>query len=111
MTIIYRRRVEYGLMRDLRIVPSDVHLRTILREIKAGQPELGETMVMGRIRGMGYRVTRHRIREAIRTIDPLHTALRWRGGPTARRPYCVPGPNSLWHIGISIATKFNIESA
>ena len=48
---------------------------------------------------MGYKVTRERLRQTIRSIDPLHTALRWRGGLTARRPYCVPGPNSLWHIG------------
>ena len=97
---VYRRRVEYDLVRDPRIVPSDTQLRAILKEIKAGQSELGETMIMGRIRGMSYRVPRHRLREAIRSTDPLHTALRWRGGLTARRPYCVPGPNSLWHIGM-----------
>lgn len=96
---IYRRRVEYDLVQDPRSVPSDVQLRTILREIKHGQPELGEVLVMGRIRSMGYKVTRDRLRQAIRLMDPLHTALRWRGGLTSRRSYSVPGPNSLWHIG------------
>ena len=95
---IYRRRVEYGLMGDPTTVPTDLQLRTILKEMKLGHPELGEVLVMGRLRGMGYKVTRERLRQTIRSIDPLHTALRWRGGLTARRPYCVPGPNSLWHI-------------
>lgn len=97
---IYRRRIEYDLVQDPRSIPTDVQLRTIIREIKHGQPELGEVMVMGRIRSMGYKVTRDRLRQAIRSIDPLHTALRWRGGLTSRRPYSVPGPNSLWHIGM-----------
>ena len=40
---------------------------------------------------MGYS---DRLRQAIRLTDPLHTALRWRGGLTSRRPY-----SALWHIG------------
>lgn len=95
---IYRRRVEYDLVHDPRSIPCDLQLRTILKEIKHDQPELGEVMIMGIIRAMGHKVTRHRLREAIRITDPLHTALRWRGGLTSRRPYSVPGPNSLWHI-------------
>ena len=67
--------------------------------MKLGHPELGEVLVMGRLRGMGYKVTQERLRQIIWSIDPLHTALRWRGGLTARRPYCVPESNSLWHIG------------
>ena len=96
---IYRRRVQYSLVEDPRIVPTDVQLRMAIREIQAGQPEVGEVMIMGNIRSMGYKVTRERIRQEIRNSDPLHSALRWRGGLTSRRPYSVPGPNSLWHIG------------
>lgn len=96
---IYRRRVVYGLIGEPSNIPTDAQLRTILSEMKLGQPELGEVLAMGRLRGMGYKVTRERLRQAIRSIDPLHTALRWRGGLTSRRPYSVPGPNSLWHIG------------
>ena len=47
---------------------------------------------------MGYRVTRERVREAIRNTDPINNASRWRE-VSARRTYSVPGPNSLWHIG------------
>ena len=44
-------------------------------------------------------MSREQIRETIRRTDPLNTALRWHG-TTARQPYSVPGPNSLWHIGM-----------
>ena len=104
---IYRRRVEYDLVRDPGNVPTSSHLRAIVREIKNGQPQLGEVMVMGRIRGMGYKVTRECVRQAIRSIDPLHIALRWRGGLTSRRPYSVPGPNSLWHIGMVLSLVYS----
>jgi hypothetical protein len=96
---IYRRRVIYDLVREPGVVPTDAQLRTLLREMKLGYPELGEVLAMGRLRSMGYKVTRERLRQTIRSIDPLYTALRWRGTITSRRPYCVPGPNSLWHIG------------
>ena len=73
---IYRRRVAYGLTFEPDNVPTDVQLLTVLREIKLGHPELGEVLIMGRLRGMGYKVTRERLRQAIRSIDPLYTALR-----------------------------------
>ena len=44
-------------------------------------------------------VSRERLRNAVRVTDPINRALRWRGVLTARRPYSVPGPNALWHIG------------
>ena len=52
---------------------------------------------------MGYQISRSRVRECVRNADPINTALRWQGNLTARRPYTVPGPNSLWHIGMYIA--------
>ena len=42
---------------------------------------------------------RQRVRHAIQLSDPLNTPLRWGAGIVTRRPYSVPGPNSLWHIG------------
>ena len=53
----------------------------------------------GRLRSLGYQVTRDRVRQAIRATDPLSVALRILPAVTSRRPYSVPGPNSLWHIG------------
>ena len=90
------------LIEDPRIVPTDAQLHTAVMDIKAGQPEIGEVMIMGRLRSMGYRVSRERVRQEIRQSYPLHTALRWRGGLTSRRPYSVPGPNSLWRIGMCL---------
>ena len=65
--------------------------------------EIGETIVLGRLRALGFQVTRERVRNALRQTDPLSSALRWKGNLTRRRPYSVPGPNSLWHIGNIIA--------
>ena len=96
---IYRRRVKYGIQQDASTVLTDIQLRALLQDIKSENPHLGEVMVLGRIRSLGYKVTRERLRHAIRQTDPLHLALRWPGAMTSRRPYSVHGPNSLWHIG------------
>ena len=62
-------------------------------------PESGEKLILGQLRSMGYHITRSCVREALRSVDPISTALRWQGDVTARRPYSVAGRNSLWHIG------------
>ena len=80
---IYRRRVEYSLIEDPRVVPTDAQLRVAIRNIQAGQSEVGEVMIMGQIRSVGYKVTRERLRQEIRSSDPLHSVLRWRGGLTS----------------------------
>lgn len=85
-----------GIDRAIRY-QSDLHI--LLRQMRIDFPSLGQTMVWGRLRSLGFRVTRARVREAIRVTDPIHTALRWRQ-VTPRRLYSVPGPNSLWHIGM-----------
>ena len=77
---------------------SDHELDQTVRQIT---PALGQTMVWARLRSLGYRVTRARVCESICSTDPIHTALRWRE-MTPCRPYSVPGPNSLWHIGNNI---------
>ena len=78
---------------------DDDDLKTVLTQMRRELPKLGERMVVGRLRSLGYDITRARVREAVRSTDPINTALRWQGGLTPRRPYSVPGPNSLWHIG------------
>ena len=98
---IYCRRVEYGLNSSNPASLTDGELRIMLSEIQRDQPALGETMIWGRFRSMGFHITRSRLRQAIRETDPLQRALRWRGELARRQPYSVPGPNSLWHIGRS----------
>lgn len=99
---IYRRRRDFGIL-DIRSnlkTISDADLRTYLSQLRQDMPNMGETLVIGRIRSLGYAVTRQRLRDAIHATDPLNTSLRWRGILAARRPYSVPSPNSLWHQGI-----------
>ena len=96
---VYRRRQEFGLL-DVGERISNADLRSLLMEMRTDQPDMGEVLVWGRIRAMGFTVTRARVRHGIRETDPLNVALRGLLGSTARRPYSVPGPNSLWHIGM-----------
>lgn len=78
---------------------SDNDLIAMIREFRHDNPNVGETMTAGLLRGRGYKVTRARIRNALHFSDPLSAALRWPGSITRRRIYSVAGPNSLWHIG------------
>ena len=96
---VYRRRLEYGLQDSNVENISDGELRSVLLHLQREYPAMGEVMAWGRLQSMGFIVRRERLRRIIRELDPLHTALRWRGQLTSRRPYSVPGPNSLWHLG------------
>lgn len=78
---------------------SDDDLTSLIREFWHNNPDVGESMATGLLRALGYRVTRARIRNALRLNDPLSVALRW-PGITRRRVYSVAGPNSLWHVGM-----------
>lgn len=73
-----------------------VELHDILQE---EFPAMGQAMVWGHLRSMGYQITRERVRNAMRQSDSIHNALRWQGDLVQRCSYSVPGPNSLWHIG------------
>ena len=99
---IFRRRQEFGILNEPSIEINDAELRVVLSQLRRTFPELGEKMVIGHLRSLGYNVTRSCIRNAIRVTDPISVALRWQGNLTVRRPYLVPGPNSLWHIGMYV---------
>ena len=99
---LYRCREEYGFIEDPRTTPSHAELTQLVQELKCHLPYSGEVMLLGRLRSMGYFVTRLHLRDVIHTLDPISTALRWKGNRLSRRPYSIPGPNSLWHIGIYI---------
>lgn len=95
---LYRRRVNFGMLRRGQTIRDD-QLLHLCREMRLEFPNMGEVMVLGRLRALGYNVVRDRVRRAIHETDPLNTALRATTGPLARRVYSVPGPNSLWHAG------------
>ena len=77
---LYCRRVEFGLsIGSPRENITNDQLHSILLHLHQEMPALGLTMTWGRLRSMGFTVRRERLRQAIREIYPLHTALRWRG--------------------------------
>ena len=91
---LYRRRRVFGLT-NVGTTLDDDSLKRLLTELRRDHPDIGEKMVIGRLRSLGYRVSRDRVSVGIRQTDPINTALRWQGVKTSRRRYCVPGPNSL----------------
>ena len=98
---ICRRRSDFEMLTDPASTLTDEELTQLVIRIHSESPTIGTSLVAGRIRALGYKVTRERIRTTLREIDPLSTALRWPGGVSRRCPYSVAGPNSLWHIGMS----------
>lgn len=79
---------------------SDEELISMIKSIKQDTVYTGVSMMWGSLQSKGVKVTRERVRQALRSIDPISVALRWPAGATRRRPYSVAGPNSLWHIGM-----------
>ena len=77
---IYRRRQEYGLLNTPTTNVTDDELQAIIHQMHSQLPEMGESIVWGRLRSMGYIVTRQRVRRAIHSTDPISVALRWGGG-------------------------------
>ena len=87
---VYRRCQEFGMPRSNGVHITDNELRVILHQLRQDLPSLGQTMVWGRLRSMGFHVTRERIRQAMRETDAIHTALRWHAyGEVVRRHVVV----------------------
>ena len=57
---------------------TDPELNDVVQQLKREFLSMGETMLWGHLRTMGFRVTCSRVRHALREADPMHTALRWR---------------------------------
>ena len=102
---VYRRRVEYGLLDEPHSSISDPGLIERVRQLLVQHPQVGQSFISGQLRSQGYRVSRERVRRAVRTCNPLNATLRWQGIATRCQPYSVPGPNSLWHIGMQLVSS------
>lgn len=98
-TTLWRRlkEVNFNFQQSRFSSISEDDLEQQVSGIKAQFTNCGERMVMGILRSRGIHVPRHRVRDFIRHIDPINTALRWRA-LHPRYQYDVPGPNALWHI-------------
>ena len=55
---IYQRRVEFEMDHSVNSNVTDEELAVILRQMRRESPALGERMVIGRLRSMGFKVTR-----------------------------------------------------
>lgn len=77
-------------------LPDDELVETV-QEIRRLTPNIGQQRLLGALRHRGIWVQRERVRQILRMLDPVGTALRWRA-PIYRRRYSVPAPNCLWHI-------------
>ena len=75
---VYRRRAEFGMLNDESHESlTFTEVRRHVAQMRQQFPNImGESMVVGRFRAMGYRVTGDHVRQAIRETDPLNTALR-----------------------------------
>ena len=95
-----RRRMMYGITGDEDLSwtqISDTDLEKIVQEIQTLTPNIGQARLLGALRSRGLNIQRWRVRNCLRTLDPIGTALRWRPA-IYRRKYSVPTPNALWHI-------------
>ena len=99
-SVSYRCRHEFGMLNNQARTVSDQELTQHVQRLRASSPYIGESMILGQLRALNVNVSRERVRHTIRQIDPLNTLLRWGGNLTSWCPYSVPGPNSLWHIGM-----------
>ena len=82
---------------------SDIDLEFVIRDIKQSHPDVGERMLIGLLRSRGIIVKRNRVRNGLHKVDPINSSLRW-SNRIQRKPYSVPGPMSLWHMG-----KLNVK--
>ena len=95
-----RRRILYGMTTEEEpnwAMITDDELERTVREIQELTPNIGQARLLGALRSRGLNIQRRRVRNCLRSIDPIGTALRWRS-PIYRRKYSVPTPNALWHI-------------
>ncbi|KAL5497033.1 hypothetical protein EMCRGX_G013427 [Ephydatia muelleri] len=95
---ISRRILEFGLSDALEYSSiTDSDLEAIACEYAVLHPNSGQKSFSGYLSQLGFRVQRHRVRNALIKVDPNGVRSRLRKA-LHRRQYNVPMPNSLWHI-------------
>ncbi len=91
--------MKYGLLQDPSTTINEDDLKDVILDMRQYQPFCGVSMVWGNLRARGVKVTREKVRNVIRMIDPLGNMMRRLPGSIKCQVYSVPGPNSLWHSG------------
>ncbi|KAI9517035.1 hypothetical protein NQZ68_020849 [Dissostichus eleginoides] len=77
---------------------SDAALDHLIKEIVAGNNQIGPESVRAQLQAQQMWIQRRRVRDSMRRIDPEAAALRAMSQRLHRRAYRVAGPNSLWHL-------------
>ena len=97
---IERRLSEFGLsVRSTYSCVGEQELHNIVRNILTDFPNTGYRRMTGFLQSRGLRIQQHRIREAMRIVNPAGVLLRALELRTIhRRRYQVSGPLALWHI-------------
>ena len=95
---ISRRILEFGLSDALEYSSiTDSDLEAIACEYAVLHPYSGQKSFSGYLSQLGFRVQRHRVRNALIKVDSNGVRSRLRKA-LHRRQYNIPMPNSLWHI-------------
>ena len=77
---------------------TDEELDQKIAELKkSAGPLAGRSMAIGFLKAQGLSVQQQRVAKSLVRVDPISSRIRW-ACVIKRRKYCVPGPNSLWHI-------------
>ena len=84
------------MLQDPLMTMSDENLAAIVAEVRTVTPSAGESLVTGSLRSQGYHVSRERVREALRSSDPLRSALQWPGVSTV----FTEGLSVAYHVGL-----------
>lgn len=75
-----RSRQELEIDDDLRwSTLNNRDLKDIIQEIMTLTPGIGQTRMLGALKSRGVKVQRWRVRIFLRELDPVGTALWWRG--------------------------------
>ncbi|XP_028417759.1 uncharacterized protein LOC114542313 [Dendronephthya gigantea] len=92
-----RKRQEFSARTENFSDISEADLCEVIESIRSLTPNIGQSRLLGALRCKGFKIQRWRVRNCLRKLDPVGTALR---GHVAiyRRKYYVPYPNFLWHL-------------
>ncbi len=93
---VERRIMEYDIPSMYASI-TDAELDEKVFRIVSVFPMCGQKSVDGRLKSEGLRMSRKKIRESLRRVDPFGVESRARG-VLRRRRYHVDSPNDLWHI-------------
>ena len=76
---------------------SDADLDHVVSDIQSTSPNIRRSLMYGYLLSRGVHVQLYHVRDSMRRVSPIECSIRWHQ-VLRRRQYCVPGPNSLWHI-------------